>query len=177
MQKVTYFGSAFNPPHLGHMDCIKQLSKEFDVIIVGPSYKHAFGKDMIEFKHRMNMLQLLIQESLTKEEQAKVIISNIEEQLAYCCKNGPIYSYDVIDLLFKNYGNCTLAIGEDNYLVFDKFYKAEQIKNQFGIVVTKENKAVRSTLLREKIKQHQDITEYSSLRVNHYIQKNHLYQV
>lgn len=175
MQKVTYFGSAFNPPHLGHMDCITQLLKIFDLVIVGPSYKHAFGKEMISFQHRMTMLKLLIQESLTKEEQTRVVISNIEEQLAICCKNMPIYSYDVIDLLSKNYGNCTLAIGEDNYKVIDKFYKADQIKDQFGIAVTKENKAVRSTFLREKIKHNQDISEYASYKVNNYIRANQLY--
>jgi cytidyltransferase-like protein len=38
--KIVYYESAFNPPHLGHMDVIDQLRGCFDRVIVGASVVH-----------------------------------------------------------------------------------------------------------------------------------------
>ena len=31
---IGVFGSAFDPIHLGHIDCLRQIEKQYDLIIV-----------------------------------------------------------------------------------------------------------------------------------------------
>ncbi|HIB77351.1 MAG TPA: hypothetical protein EYO58_06995 [Flavobacteriales bacterium] len=44
MTVIAVFGSAFNPPHLGHMDVVRQCLSHVDQVLIVPSARHPFGK-------------------------------------------------------------------------------------------------------------------------------------
>ncbi|MEF1220429.1 nicotinate-nicotinamide nucleotide adenylyltransferase, partial [Photobacterium damselae] len=47
--QIAIFGSAFNPPTLGHLSVLERLS-QFDKVLVLPSYAHAWGKVMLDYE-------------------------------------------------------------------------------------------------------------------------------
>ena len=55
---IAIFGSAFNPPTLGHADAIAWLTEsgQFDQIWLVPAFKHAFAKDMLDYRKRIALL-------------------------------------------------------------------------------------------------------------------------
>jgi len=143
--KVAVFGSAFNPPHLGHADVIFNALKDYDLIILVPSYAHAFNKAMVGFSYRLNLLEVFIQMFPAK----RVLISSVEEALKEI--NQPVYTFDVLSELSKQYPNAekfNFIIGPDNEKGWDKFHKAKEIKLNWGVKVYPENKSVRSSKIR-----------------------------
>lgn len=58
-RRVALFGGAFNPPHLAHLFTVQYLLSREDVdeVWVMPSARHAFGKEMASFEHRVNLLR------------------------------------------------------------------------------------------------------------------------
>lgn len=58
--KVGLLGGTFDPPHLGHLMAAEIALQEVDQVIWIPSYKHAFGKKPVSFKHRSRMVREMI---------------------------------------------------------------------------------------------------------------------
>ncbi|MFS1429342.1 nicotinate-nicotinamide nucleotide adenylyltransferase, partial [Vibrio splendidus] len=155
--KVGIFGSAFNPPTLGHADAIVQFKGQFDEIWLVPSYAHAFGKQMLDFDKRCLMVDAF------NEEVAK---TGVVTKGAYLEKDmsrpgKPIYSYDLLTKLSEMHPEhqFSLIIGDDNAGGFDAFYKADQIMAKWSVVVAKEREPIRSTLIRERIKNDIDVSD------------------
>ena len=59
MKKIAIFGSAFNPPSLGHKSVIDSLA-HFDKILLVPSIAHAWGKEMLDFDTRCQLVNAFI---------------------------------------------------------------------------------------------------------------------
>jgi nicotinate-nucleotide adenylyltransferase len=57
---VALFGGSFNPPHIGHTLAISYVLSQYsiDTVLVVPTFKHAFAKNLAPYKHRMKMVQL-----------------------------------------------------------------------------------------------------------------------
>ena len=90
---IAFFGSAFNPPHLGHYDVVSQaLEGGFDHVIVSPSMGHPFGKVMLPFDMRVKMVELMFADLIAN---ASVTVSTIEQEL-FSVSNGDVYTYDVL---------------------------------------------------------------------------------
>ena len=51
------------------------------------------------------------------------------------------------------------VIGPDNASNWDKFYKAQQIKQQWQLIVVPERKTIRSTFARQRLQNDQDASE------------------
>lgn len=62
-KRVALLGGAFNPPHLGHLQAaqmvLAECPGEFDEVWLVPCYNHMYGKQMVEFKHRVAMCNLM----------------------------------------------------------------------------------------------------------------------
>lgn len=144
--KIGVFGSAFNPPTKGHMDCIKQIMGKFDKIILVPSYSHAFGKNMINFDTRVKMTTLAIEEN----DQQGILVSSIEKDIF---DGSPIYTWQLMMELERQYPNdqLTFVCGVDNAENFKMFDKSELILKRWGVCVVEERKKIRSTLVRQKV--------------------------
>jgi len=159
-KKIAIFGSAFNPPHFGHLDVIRQCESWADLIILVPSYAHAFGKEMAPFSQRVQMGKILLNELYENKFKKNILVSDIEQSIAKEKNKGntPIYTFDVLEAFEKLYpcDQLFFVLGPDNArpTVWNKFYKASEIKARWNIWTAKENLAIRSTNIRTYIKNH-----------------------
>ena len=153
--KTAVFGSAFNPPHMGHADVINQALEVFAHVIVVPSFSHAFGKTMAAYSLRLDLVRTLVE--LHLDWQQRVIVSDIEEPIAKKKPvNEPIYTFDVLNELEtrKPLEQLVFVVGPDNAEpeTWAKFYRAKEIDERWGRWEAKERKKIRSTAIRRQLK-------------------------
>ncbi len=159
-KRIAVIGSAFNPPHLGHKDVIEQVYRDFDEILLVPSYRHAFGKKMEPFKHRLYMASMLAQafhrENAVRYPQATPIITSDIEMHIGNQKSGPVFTFDVLNQLEKYYQQANLdcelhfVVGPDNtsFDSWKKFYRGDEIIQRWKLHGVSERVNIRSTDVR-----------------------------
>lgn len=175
MTNIAVFGSAFDPPTLGHADAIDSIMEspeKFDKILLVPSYSHAFGKQMTEYSHRIEMLNVF-----TKDlRDSRVATCDIEPQLSQ--QNKAVYTFDVLSHLSEKVypqSNLTFVMGPDNSDNWHKFYRSSEIEKRWQLFVVPQRRAIRSTLVRDAVASKSDISRYVTPNVADYIAKNKLY--
>jgi nicotinate-nucleotide adenylyltransferase len=147
------FGSAFNPPTLGHLAAITEAIQFHGVhrLIVTPSFSHAFGKNMLDFDVRMELAKRALS-TLPLSIQNKITLSSIEKDLNSLRPNQPVYSYDVLIYLRHVHPIDTirLVLGPDNILpeTFNKFKNADIINRDFGVIGLHTASGARSSMCR-----------------------------
>ncbi|WGV98424.1 nicotinate-nicotinamide nucleotide adenylyltransferase [Vibrio sp. YMD68] len=146
MSKIAVFGSAFNPPSLGHKSVIESLA-HFDRVLLLPSISHAWGKDMLKYDIRCQLVDAFIQDLSVENAQR----STIEEELFQ--PGCAVTTFAVLDALQKKHpdSELTFVLGPDNLFNFSKFYKAEEILQRWSLLACPERVKVRSTDIREKL--------------------------
>ena len=181
MKLGIYMGS-FNPPHLGHERVINYLLENniIDKVLVIPTLNYWHKNDLVDIKHRINMLKYL--------ENENIIIDNKH--------NKYIYTLELLHELEKKYPKESLypIIGADNLISFDKWKNYQELldypfivmnrdnldvdkylkkypNNHFIIINNFVNLMISSSKLRENLDK-----DYLNPKVLKYIQKNHLYQ-
>lgn len=146
MQKLVYFGSAFNPPHIGHMLCMTWLLAQPNVakVLAGPSKAHAFAKNMQNFETRCILTEKMI--ALTG---LPVEVSRIENEIE--THGNPVYTYDVLVALKSMYPEHSIVfgLGPDNVSQFERFYRYQDILNEFELAECPVMGLTRSTQIRE----------------------------
>lgn len=164
MRKIAIFGSAFNPPSLGHKSVIESLT-HFDEVLLLPSVAHAWGKQMLAYELRCQMVDLFIQDL----KLPNVSRSTVEESLLEPGKS--VTTYAVLEELQCQYpkDELTFVIGPDNFFKFADFYRAEEILSRWSVTVCPEKIMVRSTMIRDKLKAGQSISELTTPSVNYYL--------
>ncbi len=171
VMNIAVFGSAFNPPSLGHKSVIERLT-HYDKVLLVPSISHAWGKKMLSYEDRIEMVSAFINDlSLNNVE-----ISLIEKELYV-----PDQSVTTFTLLKKlqelnKEADITFIIGPDNLLKFDRFSKADEIVKYWNVMACPETLPVRSTDIRNAIKKGEDITHLTTQGVQSYIKAHHLYE-
>ncbi|CAM3880258.1 putative nicotinate-nucleotide adenylyltransferase [Vibrio aerogenes CECT 7868] len=170
MLKIAVFGSAFNPPTLGHKSVIESLS-HFDRILLVPSIAHAWGKSMLPYPVRCQLVDAFIADI----GHPAIIRSDIEAQLYQ--PEQHVTTYAVLKALQACYAEdeLTFVIGPDNLLKFDRFYKAEEILRQFSLLACPEKVQIRSTAIREQIQQGKAVSHLTTPSVVSMIQDLSLY--
>lgn len=164
---IAVFGSAFNPPHRGHEDVIKQVLSCVDCVLLVPSYCHAFGKQMAPYEQRLAMTKAMatglhhsLGASLNSSVHGvgRIQVSDIERKISE--KNfadQAIYTYDVLHALEQENPHASLifVLGPDNAepATWDKFYRSQDILDRWGTWVAKEMVPVRSTAIRHTLAQ------------------------
>jgi len=168
--KIAIFGSAFNPPSLGHKSAIDSLG-HFDKIILLPSISHAWGKEMLSFELRCQLVELFIKDISSE----RIELSTIEIELK---KPGhSVTTFDVLSGLENKYphADLTFVIGPDNFLNFHKFSRYAEILARWSIIVCPEKLPIRSTHIRENIKMNKTITAMTTPLVGKYLLDNKIY--
>lgn len=76
-QTIGIFGGSFDPPHLAHVLVVAYVlsSSTVDRVLVIPTFRHPFGKELAPYAHRLAMCELAF------ADLRRVDISNIEGQL------------------------------------------------------------------------------------------------
>ena len=197
MEDVLLFGGTFNPPHVGHFSIAKEVGCKLNIkkIVLLPSGNppHKIGIDVLDGRHRLNMLKLAI------EGQHEFVISEIEIN-----RKGYTYTIDTLRKLNSLYGgkyNFFYLIGADwlenlrkwkNYkelfsvckfvVALRKGYTRESLervilKNGYNAEIVDINCVdVSSTCIRDLIKNNKDVSGLISPKVEEYIRDNNLYR-
>lgn len=178
--RVGIYGGAFNPPHVGHLKAMihAMAMGNLDCIRVVPSWKHAFGKDMVDFDDRFNMVSKMV------KPYKKIKVSDYER--AY--RNT--YTIDMIENVKKRGESASyligtrapdvtyvLIIGQDNLDVAHKWHRWDDLTKLVEILVVPDCGPERSTLVREAYAAKDDVAVNKMVPpiVRDYIKKKKLY--
>lgn len=170
MEKIAVFGSAFNPPSLGHKSVIESLN-HFDRILLVPSISHAWGKEMLDFDVRCQLIEAFISDI----DSHKVALSKLEQELVEPGKSVTTYSVlTKVEEIFPQ-ADITFVIGPDNLLNFDKFYKSSEILQRWSIMVCPERIPVRSTDIRRRLSEKAEISDLTTPSVEVLLKQLNVY--
>lgn len=164
MKKIAVFGSAFNPPSLGHKSVIDSLT-HFDKVLLLPSVAHAWGKQMLAYDVRCQMVDLFIQD-LQLDNVAR---SRVEELLLK--PGNSVTTYAVLDELQRQcpQDELTFVIGPDNFFKFADFYRAQDILSRWSVMACPEKIMVRSTMIRDKLEAGESVSALTTPLVNDFL--------
>jgi nicotinate-nucleotide adenylyltransferase len=75
--RVAIFGGSFNPPHVAHLLAVAYVLaiEEIDRVVVVPTYKHPFAKELAPYDDRVEMC------ALSMGWLPRVDVSRVEEEL------------------------------------------------------------------------------------------------
>lgn len=170
MTKIAIFGSAFNPPSLGHKSVIQSLS-HFDKVLLVPSISHAWGKSMLDYSIRCQLVDMFIDDLA----QNNVERSDIEEHLYQ--PNSSVTTFAVLEALEQRYPDAelTFVLGPDNLFSFEKFYNAQQIVERWSLLACPEKVKVRSTTIRYSLSQGLNVDHLTTVSVAKHLVAHKLY--
>lgn len=170
MEKIAVFGSAFNPPSLGHKSVIDSLD-HFDRILLVPSISHAWGKDMLDYEIRCQLIEAFIEDI----GSSKVTLCKIEQELV--TPGNSVTTFAVLTKVAEIFpqADITFVIGPDNLLNFDKFYKSAEILQRWSIMVCPERIPVRSTEIRRRLSDNAEISDLTTPSVESLLQRLKVY--
>lgn len=202
MQKkaIAIFGGSFNPPLNSHLELAKQIVKNLNyiekIIYVPVSTKYNRKSNLVEDTHRYNMLKIMC------KDEEKLEVSDIEltykrqlytiETLDMFKNKYPdhdiyfimgtdnlkdLHTWKEPERILKNYKIIILERGEDK---LEEIIENDELlkKNKTSIIIAKKIKPIKtsSTMVREKIKNGEDVKDFFKEEVFKYISKNELYK-
>ena len=151
MQRIGIFGSAFDPPTLGHLDVLRQAAPNFDKILLVPSAAHAFSKKSQPFSVRAQLLEAFCQDVSGLSCHIEVCL--LEADLLNKNPEKPVYTYDLLTALSETYPDDQIGFirGPDNAAqeTWQRFYRYLDIEQRWSIFTASENVPVRSSKLRD----------------------------
>ena len=130
MIRTGIFGGSFNPIHNGHISLARQLREKAGLdevwLMVSPQNPLKAQADLLDDQIRMEMARLAV------EGETGIIASDYEMHLP-----KPSYTWNTLEALKRDYPDreFVLMIGGDNWQLFDKWYRADDIRNQYQIIV------------------------------------------
>ncbi|MCX7836380.1 MAG: nicotinate-nucleotide adenylyltransferase [candidate division WOR-3 bacterium] len=193
MEKIGLFGGTFDPPHIAHLIIAEEVlfSLSLSKIIFIPTFYPPHKVNIASFEHRFKMLNLAI------ENNERFIISDIEKKIKESYNIESSYSIYTIRELKKLYSNEELyfIIGSDQYLDFKNWHQSEEILKEIKVCVLlrygyplpkkEDNKnllllpvpqlAIKSSEIRERIKNNKPFRYFLPEKVYKYIIENKLY--
>jgi len=182
------FGGTFDPVHNGHIITVNSVINllKLDRAVFIPAKISPFKQDKIVTpeKFRLDMLQLAV------GDNPNIIIDSYELN-----RDEVSYTINTLEHLSHQYDKLHLIIGYDNYLIFDKWYRFNDILSLATLVVMRRKTDdigivshnipatfvetplvdISSTIIREKVKSGETIENLVPDSVNNYILKNGLY--
>ncbi|AEX24902.1 MULTISPECIES: nicotinate-nicotinamide nucleotide adenylyltransferase [Vibrio] len=171
MKKIAIFGSAFNPPSLGHKSVIESLG-HFDLVLLEPSIAHAWGKEMLDYPTRCKLVDAFIKDLGLSNVQR----SNVEQALYQ--PGQSVTTYALLNKIQEIHStdDLTFVIGPDNFFKFAKFYKAQEITERWTVMACPEKIKIRSTDIRKALMEGKDISAFTTLTVSELLLNEGLYR-
>lgn len=190
--QVGLLGGSYNPIHNGHIELAQWILNRGLVdevwLMVSPQNPLKQNVNLLPEDVRLKMAQVAVQ------TYPGIRVSDFEFGLP-----RPSYTWNTLQLLSAQYPNHTfsLIIGSDNWRIFDKWYKADEIIQHYRIIVyprqgSNDAKSLQmahphvqyveaplypisSTQIREKIKIGEDCSAYLPQSVYSLIRENGYY--
>ena len=176
-QQIAIFGSAFNPPTIGHLSVIHHIW-HYDKILLAPSIAHAWGKEMLDFDLRCELVSRFISDINGSSDinGNKVEGCFVERELFD--NQQAVTTYMLLTYLQDQYPDAelTFVMGPDNLLNFKKFSHAEEIVSHWKLLACPETIKVRSSLVRQSISDREDYKHMVTSTVANFIETNHCYR-
>ncbi|MCD4658413.1 MAG: nicotinate (nicotinamide) nucleotide adenylyltransferase [Planctomycetes bacterium] len=121
INRVGIVGGSFDPPHFGHLELAQTAHKAFGfskvLMLLTPEPPHKTENSLSNYKHRLNMLGLLI------ENNPKLEACTIEFE-----RQGPHYTLETIRMLKQRNPEVDeywLIVGSDTFKNLHTWYKPE----------------------------------------------------
>ena len=127
---IGIFGGSFNPIHNGHIALCKAFLAQCDLdevwLMVSPQNPLKTNSALLDDEQRFRLAQKAI------ENEVGIKACDYEFHLP-----RPSYTWNTLQSLSNDYPHCrfTLLIGGDNWACFDKWYRSEDILNNYKIAV------------------------------------------
>jgi nicotinate-nucleotide adenylyltransferase len=125
---IGIFGGSFDPIHIGHLITTRYVleKRNLEKIIFIPSYISPLKQNTqaTANEHRLNMVKLAI-DSIPSFE-----VCDFELK-----KESVSYTIETIEELKKSYTDIELIIGYDNLLVFEKWFRPDDITKAVNVLV------------------------------------------
>ena len=176
MIRTGIFGGSFNPIHNGHISLARQLKEKAGLdevwLMVSPQNPLKQSADLLDDEKRLQMARLAL------DGVDGIVVSDYEMYLP-----KPSYTWNTLQALTKDYPDreFVLMIGGDNWQYFDRWYRAEDIKANYEIVVYTRTPGdpgyidISSTDIRRRIREGRGIRRLVPKAVADLIQKEKLY--
>ena len=176
MIRTGIFGGSFNPIHNGHISLARQLREKAGLdevwLMVSPKNPLKQSADLLDDSIRMEMARLAL------EGVEGIVASDYEMHLP-----KPSYTWNTLQGLSRDYPDreFVLLMGGDNWALFDRWYHAEDIKNNYEIAVYTRTPGetgfidISSTEIRQRIKAGKGIRRLVPKVVADYIKEKKLY--
>lgn len=176
MIKTGIFGGSFNPIHNGHISLARQLMERAGLdevwLMVSPQNPLKQASDLLSDEARLQMARLAV------EHEPGIIASDYEMHLP-----RPSYTWNTLQALSADYPDreFVLMIGGDNWELFDRWYRADDIKKNYPIVVYTRTPGdegfidISSTDIRQRIREGRSIRRLVPRAVAEVIKKNGYY--
>ena len=161
--KIALFLGSFNPFHNGHLEVVKIALNDFkmDGVIIVPTVQNPWKKEKIlDMDKRVSLLKLQLQEKFFLKQQLKIGIDCIEKLLI-----PPYYSYATLHALKNKYCNdeVFVLVGEDTIKDIPNWMHGGKIIEDYNfLIVDRPENSISSSLIREKIKNKENINNYVS---------------
>lgn len=177
-EKWGLFGGSFDPPHVGHlMAAIAAMVRgAFDRLIVVPCRRHAFGKEMASFEHRVAMARVAF------DRVNGVEVSEIESRLP-----APNRTLETLRALRVEHPSVrwALVVGADVLAQREHWFRFDDLAAEADVLavgrsgyvggVTPQVPDVNSTLLRAILAEGGDTMGWLDPRIEAYIRSHGLY--
>lgn len=198
MEKIGFFGGSFNPVTFAHINLAKEIvdSCNLDKLIFVPMSDFYEKEDLIEFKFRYDMLNLICSKikkfevsDIENKKHSKLYAIDIFEIIKKQYKNDDIYYIMGTDNLekiesWKGYND---LVSKYKYIILERKENAfetivnsnidiKKHKENFKIVSNCKYNNISSSLVRDKIKKNENISELVPEKIETYIRKNNLYR-
>lgn len=126
---TVVYGGSFNPPHVGHQMTLLYVLEALDAsqVLVVPSRRHPFGKDLVSFDERVAMCELM-----AEPFGDRVVVSRVEDELG-----GEGRTYDLLVHLRHSMprAKLVLSVGADILQETDRWYRWSDIEAMVGVLV------------------------------------------
>lgn len=192
--KIGILGGSFNPPHKMHFNMgLDLLEKNYvdKIVYVPTGSKYKYKNNLVQDEHRFKMLELMIK----NDDRFEVSDFELKDYVVYTCDtlkyfqekypNDEIYFVCGADNLsyVDEWKNGIYLLSNYKFLVIKRYTDdIDEILKRFSkykenIIVTDVNPdSLSSTLIREKIKNKEDILDLLDVDVYEYIIENNLYE-
>ena len=128
MARIALYGGAFDPPHMAHAFAVTWLLTQVDAVWMIPTGEHAFGKRMVPFVHRVEMLRL----ALRPFDPKRVDVCTIESE-----RPGPSLTFDTLAALSSRHPADEFAwvIGADNLTEAHRWHRFDELVSRWKMYV------------------------------------------
>jgi len=179
--KTALFGGSFNPPHMGHQfACLYMLEGlGAQAVWLVPTFRHPFGKVLEAYEHRLQMCRLM-----ARPFADRVVVDDVERRLG-----GDGRTIDLLTHLLAREPERQfhLVIGADVSKETASWHKWDEITKMVPVLIIGRGgidaerstpialPSLSSTDVREKLRQHDDVSGLVPQSVFAYIQEHRLY--